>query len=145
MIRRPPRSTLFPYTTLFRSSLWRARRRGLNRKRSVLFCGLGCFGGRGAQLVLLAGAAALDAAVAVLRHRRRRHGLGGLEARQLLQFKVQLVALADQRPVRLVGRRHEADGRAVLARAARAADAVHIVGGRAWQVVVDDQDRKSVV
>src|SRR5882724_5240917 len=34
MIRRPPRSTLFPYTTLFRSttgrfdSLWRARCRG---------------------------------------------------------------------------------------------------------------------
>src|SRR2546425_13347003 len=26
MIRRPPRSTLFPYTTLFRSSLFRARR-----------------------------------------------------------------------------------------------------------------------
>src|SRR2546430_4310488 len=24
MIRRPPRSTLFPYTTLFRSSSWRA-------------------------------------------------------------------------------------------------------------------------
>src|SRR2546426_5104183 len=24
MIRRPPRSTLFPYTTLFRSSLWSA-------------------------------------------------------------------------------------------------------------------------
>src|SRR3712207_9592180 len=24
MIRRPPRSTLFPYTTLFRSSLWAA-------------------------------------------------------------------------------------------------------------------------
>src|SRR3712207_8296774 len=23
MIRRPPRSTLFPYTTLFRSALWR--------------------------------------------------------------------------------------------------------------------------
>src|SRR3712207_7822507 len=23
MIRRPPRSTLFPYTTLFRSDLWR--------------------------------------------------------------------------------------------------------------------------
>src|SRR2546428_5299819 len=23
MIRRPPRSTLFPYTTLFRSSIWR--------------------------------------------------------------------------------------------------------------------------
>src|SRR2546422_5008256 len=25
MIRRPPRSTLFPYTTLFRSDLWRYR------------------------------------------------------------------------------------------------------------------------
>src|SRR2546430_4373011 len=25
MIRRPPRSTLFPYTTLFRSVLWEAR------------------------------------------------------------------------------------------------------------------------
>src|SRR2546428_1466204 len=25
MIRRPPRSTLFPYTTLFRSSGWRSR------------------------------------------------------------------------------------------------------------------------
>src|SRR2546430_6732120 len=27
MIRRPPRSTLFPYTTLFRSTSWRAERR----------------------------------------------------------------------------------------------------------------------
>src|SRR6185312_9655278 len=27
MIRRPPRSTLFPYTTLFRSPVWRARGR----------------------------------------------------------------------------------------------------------------------
>src|SRR6266542_4502308 len=26
MIRRPPRSTLFPYTTLFRSHAWRRRR-----------------------------------------------------------------------------------------------------------------------
>src|SRR3712207_8190158 len=29
MIRRPPRSTLFPYTTLFRSRGWRNRARGL--------------------------------------------------------------------------------------------------------------------
>src|SRR2546422_4596498 len=29
MIRRPPRSTLFPYTTLFRSRSWRARARAL--------------------------------------------------------------------------------------------------------------------
>src|SRR2546426_8955008 len=36
MIRRPPRSTLFPYTTLFRSHLWHATRRrveaGLSRR-----------------------------------------------------------------------------------------------------------------
>src|SRR6202012_6281848 len=36
MIRRPPRSTLFPYTTLFRS-VWRAPR----TKRLVLGIGLG--------------------------------------------------------------------------------------------------------
>src|SRR5437588_4138665 len=32
MIRRPPRSTLFPYTTLFRSSAHPQRRRHLRRK-----------------------------------------------------------------------------------------------------------------
>src|SRR2546429_3869255 len=31
MIRRPPRSTLFPYTTLFRSRVYRARDLGLER------------------------------------------------------------------------------------------------------------------
>src|SRR3712207_7791559 len=31
MIRRPPRSTLFPYTTLFRSSICRNDRRGPRR------------------------------------------------------------------------------------------------------------------
>src|SRR3712207_8219106 len=35
MIRRPPRSTLFPYTTLFRSSRGRYRLRRLYRKRCV--------------------------------------------------------------------------------------------------------------
>src|SRR3712207_7970407 len=34
MIRRPPRSTLFPYTTLFRSRRPRARRRELARGRA---------------------------------------------------------------------------------------------------------------
>src|SRR3712207_7990997 len=29
MIRRPPRSTLFPYTTLFRSKVWRLADRGV--------------------------------------------------------------------------------------------------------------------
>src|SRR5205823_12229368 len=31
MIRRPPRSTLFPYTTLFRSAVYRALRSGAHR------------------------------------------------------------------------------------------------------------------
>src|SRR5688572_31376410 len=36
MIRRPPRSTLFPYTTLFRSPLWdRPPWKALNYKDSV--------------------------------------------------------------------------------------------------------------
>src|SRR3989442_11736111 len=50
MIRRPPRSTLFPYTTLFRSDRWlsweaalsgtppasaQARMRGINKHRSI--------------------------------------------------------------------------------------------------------------
>src|SRR3712207_8416242 len=35
MIRQPPRSTLFPYTTLFRSPLWRGRGM-LDRDRLVV-------------------------------------------------------------------------------------------------------------
>src|SRR3712207_8694954 len=33
MIRRPPRSTLFPYTTLFRSAVLRSRRTGMDEAR----------------------------------------------------------------------------------------------------------------
>src|SRR5260370_26146285 len=36
MIRRPPRSTLFPYTTLFRSRLCRSRRKTDRRARAFL-------------------------------------------------------------------------------------------------------------
>src|SRR5256885_4695992 len=36
MIRRPPRSTLFPYTTLFRSSRWGLPCRFRRRKRGAL-------------------------------------------------------------------------------------------------------------
>src|SRR5256885_11469288 len=35
MIRRPPRSTLFPYTTLFRSENRAARRRGPHARRGA--------------------------------------------------------------------------------------------------------------
>src|SRR3989442_4909513 len=37
MIRRPPRSTLFPYTTLFRSVDVRFSRRGAHRQNSFSF------------------------------------------------------------------------------------------------------------
>src|SRR2546430_7215897 len=36
MIRRPPRSTLFPYTTLFRSNV---ERKGAGKKGDVVFVG----------------------------------------------------------------------------------------------------------
>src|SRR2546430_6681077 len=36
MIRRPPRSTLFPYTTLFRSVRWELLREGLGETDVVL-------------------------------------------------------------------------------------------------------------
>src|SRR2546427_9422702 len=39
MIRRPPRSTLFPYTTLFRSIHWTAPSRGPSAPRVVLSVG----------------------------------------------------------------------------------------------------------
>src|SRR3712207_6862034 len=38
MIRRPPRSTLFPYTTLFRSTMEEERERGI--RTTVIFPGL---------------------------------------------------------------------------------------------------------
>src|SRR5690242_20977395 len=39
IIRRPPRSTLFPYTTLFRSSQWCPRRGGRRSARRRPRCG----------------------------------------------------------------------------------------------------------
>src|SRR2546428_12369602 len=39
MIRRPPRSTLFPYTTLFRSRLGRATLRGAGAHHARSLCG----------------------------------------------------------------------------------------------------------
>src|SRR2546422_2720856 len=39
MIRRPPRSTLFPYTTLFRSDLLAVRRDGHDRRAHQDFVG----------------------------------------------------------------------------------------------------------
>src|SRR5437867_6753748 len=49
MIRRPPRSTLFPYTTLFRSSAFRAARvSGDDRRSAQEACGNpACLAARG--------------------------------------------------------------------------------------------------
>src|SRR5688572_32111142 len=38
MIRRPPRSTLFPYTTLFRSTSWTAQDKGSRRFLQTAVC-----------------------------------------------------------------------------------------------------------
>src|SRR2546425_6466870 len=54
MIRRPPRSTLFPYTTLFRSS--RRGRRRISQRRNHGACFFSCHSGTergGSQIVLL--------------------------------------------------------------------------------------------
>src|SRR3712207_8546935 len=64
MIRRPPRSTLFPYTTLFRSS-------ASGQPRSVLLSGGALAGGarrgrRGAELGGEAGPAGVDHLVRVV-------------------------------------------------------------------------------
>src|SRR2546427_9419203 len=55
MIRRPPRSTLFPYTTLFRSQVGQRRLPGgveqSDHVLAVLAAGLGGFGGGGDLLL----------------------------------------------------------------------------------------------
>src|SRR2546422_8720923 len=67
MIRRPPRSTLFPYTTLFRSARLRgARCRGAARDLVVLW-----IGGRGEDRRGGGGARAYAAAHFHTRYRRR--------------------------------------------------------------------------
>src|SRR2546430_6530609 len=42
MIRRPPRSTLFPYTTLFRSQSVRTHRLAYNARRNLLLFRVRC-------------------------------------------------------------------------------------------------------
>src|SRR3712207_9010682 len=59
MIRRPPRSTLFPYTTLFRSGAARTRavRDGARRRLSHRASERGPLMGRGHRLPFLVGSA----------------------------------------------------------------------------------------
>src|SRR3712207_7846512 len=53
MIRRPPRSTLFPYTTLFRSSAVRSPQSAVLRPRTALSCAKPPARARFAQTCLL--------------------------------------------------------------------------------------------
>src|SRR2546430_5523051 len=55
MIRRPPRSTLFPYTTLFRSSSWFWRHLPLPAERLHLAIVLDLMGGRASPEMEAAG------------------------------------------------------------------------------------------
>src|SRR2546430_10619578 len=72
MIRRPPRSTLFPYTTLFRSDLGRARAdRGHARVQLVLRPPAGIGGQRVAAEAEAVGAQRVERGLGdVLAHRR---------------------------------------------------------------------------
>src|SRR3712207_8985651 len=68
MIRRPPRSTLFPYTTLFRSVMDVQRREGRGAPRGLAG---GVDGGKGATVV---GVAQRDQLVRVAVERRDQKG-----------------------------------------------------------------------
>src|SRR3989440_12829098 len=65
MIRRPPRSTLFPYTTLFRSRLGPQQRALVEERRDV----------RPVRAALVLGVVALDALHLVARAEDQRHAL----------------------------------------------------------------------
>src|SRR3712207_6865572 len=82
MIRRPPRSTLFPYTTLFRSRRGGVRRRGLARgdRRRRLRRRVRDVRRRGAALV----------APAPLRSRRSEEHTSELQSRQYLVCRLLL-------------------------------------------------------
>src|SRR5258707_4272292 len=68
MIRRPPRSTLFPYTTLFRSlrvALGERLQCGVDRLRQI-FLGVALAGQADQELVVLALAVGLDGGAGIL-------------------------------------------------------------------------------
>src|SRR3712207_8577334 len=66
MIRRPPRSTLFPYTTLFRSGLLGAARVFLSSLRGIVFGGGGLFLGTRVLLALGLGLARVAGRILLL-------------------------------------------------------------------------------
>src|SRR3712207_8657181 len=89
MIRRPPRSTLFPYTTLFRSVLGAAPAAG---GRPALALAAAAHGGRGGRGDLVGRRAGLLAQVAQRRAVRREIGehTSELQSRQYLVCRLLL-------------------------------------------------------
>src|SRR3712207_8179284 len=69
MIRRPPRSTLFPYTTLFRSQGFTVERDYLGRKIKAQFKSADTFK---AKVVITLGESEIKAGQAVLKHNQTR-------------------------------------------------------------------------
>src|SRR2546430_7784133 len=90
MIRRPPRSTLFPYTTLFRSLPEIARRRGRDRRvkraRVIVRLATDRRTALGADVVVLV--AAREDEEQLLAHRRRAPAARTEEARRLELLEV---------------------------------------------------------
>src|SRR3712207_6880343 len=87
MIRRPPRSTLFPYTTLFRSAL-----PGLRRPRLVRLCPVAVAGEGGADAADHRGpdAAPDRAGYPALLHDRLEEHTSELQSRQYLVCRLLL-------------------------------------------------------
>src|SRR2546426_8133068 len=70
MIRRPPRSTLFPYTTLFRSVL--VGKSGLGKTHLLNALGLELARANGAVVACLSTQAFIDELIAARHHRDRK-------------------------------------------------------------------------
>src|SRR3712207_6959565 len=88
MIRRPPRSTLFPYTTLFRSRVAGAEAAGVPRRPRLA---LARVGGARRSAALPGGAPAHLRAAADARHRPRRDRPRSEEHTSELQSRQYLV------------------------------------------------------
>src|SRR3712207_6887966 len=94
MIRRPPRSTLFPYTTLFRSIFlfsWAAVRLGVARLPSGVgwpaILGAGCLGGVGFTMSLFIAGLALEGDLRSEEHTSELQSRQYLVCRLLLEKK----------------------------------------------------------
>src|SRR3712207_7215632 len=86
MIRRPPRSTLFPYTTLFRSVFWDQRSHGRSGRSSERNSTIDQLG---RDLSAVLDAIAPDGPVVLVGHRSEEH-TSELQSRQYLVCRLLL-------------------------------------------------------